>query len=175
MHVCWPASRCKDQGQTEYAARLQDMSCTARWKQLHGHLVCVACHRMHGDQVLRSFCAACLLVCLHVLLPCLLLSTMQIHLLGLGPARSFLRCLIQPPPDKAVEAALTGQWQSAVSTRHPMRWGVSCDALSVHSLPLHPVILLKCVCNFCIASHMPQQAWSAVQHRGALYLDCTCL
>jgi hypothetical protein len=32
----------------------------------------------------------------------------QIHLLGLGPARSFLQCLIQPPPDKAVEAALTG-------------------------------------------------------------------
>lgn len=31
----------------------------------------------------------------------------QIHLLGLGPAGSFLRSLIQPPPQKAVEAALT--------------------------------------------------------------------
>lgn len=33
---------------------------------------------------------------------------LQIHLLGLGPAASFLQCLIQPPPAKAVEAALIG-------------------------------------------------------------------
>jgi hypothetical protein len=39
----------------------------------------------------------------------LLFLAVQIHLLGLGPARSFLRCLIQPPPDKAVDAALTGE------------------------------------------------------------------
>lgn len=33
---------------------------------------------------------------------------LQIHLLGLGPAASFLQQLIQPPPSKAVEAALIG-------------------------------------------------------------------
>lgn len=65
----------------------------------------------------------------------LLLLLLQIHLLGLGPARSFLRCLIQPPPDKAVEAALTGLWGRGGT--------ISCSACVglvelAHSQPMEP-------------------------------------
>lgn len=79
--------------------------------------MCCSCVRACTWEEHAGCCLGCLLRNAHAS-PCPL--PLQVHLLGLGPAASFLPTLLQPPPPKAVQAALTGLQEVGAITLLPI-------------------------------------------------------